>query len=161
MGCVMVEIRINTTKDELEQILGILKATDGIEIISISKDYPNRGFDSRVRSYIKCELKEKKPADYLSDSSFSNFEDLPNVNNSEDEVLEYMKDAKEHDPQSLNSDEMFFSTFCVNCKYLEQQNINKSFRCLKDCREFELKSFDKNRCPIYNNLIKGEPKECM
>ena len=153
----MVEIRISATKDELEQIKGILKAVSDIEIISISGDYPNRrGFDTRVRSYIKLNIREKKPSDYLSDSSFSNFE---NIGNDAEEVMEYMKEVRDNEPEVL--DEMFFSTFCVNCKYLKQENSNEAFFCSNAWKGINTICHSKNDCPIYNNLIKGERKKCM
>lgn len=151
----MVELRISAVKDELEQMLSILKASKGVEIISISKDYPNRGFDSRVRCYLKCEIKKSEQP--IAESSF--FDSVANIGNTEVETLEYMKEVLVNEPDVL--DEAFFSTFCCNCQYLSKAE-GANFFCQHCWREIDnVEVFVKNMCPIYNNLIKGRDKKCL
>lgn len=149
----MIELRIMGLPEELEQITGVLKATAGIEIISISKDYPNRGVDKRVRSYIKCEFKPDAEPEIFDTEYF------PQVENSEDEVEEYMKDVIENEPQVI--EEVFFSTFCANCKYLSKTE-GANFLCQKSWKEIEdVENFDKHNCPIFRKLQEEGNKECL
>ena len=146
----MIELRISAIKDELEQMLDILKACRGLELISISKQYPNRGCDSRIRIYLQCDI--KKPA--FEDSSI--FDIKPFVNNSFDEVLEYMDSVDKTDPKILDED--FFSTFCCNCQYLTKSE-GADFFC--KCRWKEIKNileFDKFFCPIFKKMQEEKKK---
>lgn len=137
----MIDLRIMGLPQELERITGILKATAGIEIISISKDYPNRGVDKRVRSYIKCEFNPNaKPKIFNNDISYV-------LNNSEKEVEEYMREVMENEPQLIR--EVFFSTFCANCQYLTKSE-GANFFCQKSWSEIE--DLEHVKCPIYKKL---------
>ena len=147
----MIELRIMAMPDETTELIKVLKATEGLDIISVSNGYPNRGIDKRVRAYIKLEIKPNSQKTVDMDP-------VPLNENSETEIKEFIEHLEEIDPESI--DELFFSTFCVHCKYLSKTE-GANFLCKHSWHEIEdIMNHTKQSCPIYKEFEIERRKKC-